>query len=677
MYPSFLWAFLFLLIPILIHFFSFQRHKKLYFSSILFLKKIEKENRSVKKLKHLLILLLRLCALSCLILAFARPYFPKNKTSNKKISATIIYIDNSFSMTAKGAEGELLSEAIESARKIINQFPSTRKILLHTNKLNGIEGRILNKKQALNELDKIKPYQLARPLEKIIFWEKEKIKKEFKNEGVQVLHFSDFQKTNLQIKRSDKERVKGGFYPVQFAPQSTENIFVDSVWFDSPIKKVAENSTLNIRIRNIGETPKEGVLVQVQIKNLKRTLSLDIPANGMQQTKLNYKEEGPGYRNGKITISDNQLFWDDEYFFSYQIKEKTKILVINSEDKSEAISKIYNLESLFGVNDVAQESFSQDMLYQTDLVVLNGFNNISSATVSILEDFVNNGGSLSVFPGSKTNPNELNLLLNKLEMPLLGNVIESGTKIKEIAYKSPFFKGVFDREEKNIILPGITKVYQTKQSDKTRSQNIINLQNGLPLFCVSSSQRQVFLFTSSLSNDFGSFTLDALFPSLLLRMGELSQKQQPLFLTIGKQKSYYLNKALKNSSAIHLIKGKIDLIPKTRRSKKGLSSRIVLGGEQTQKLTAGIYKITNQNKEIGQLALNYDRIESKTKYATKNQITSYYRQNKLNLISYKKHQQGKSLLDNKTEKEWWKIFLVLSFCFFFLELLALKFSRVS
>ena len=76
-----------------------------------------------------------------MILAFARPYFPKNKTSNKKTSATIIYIDNSFSMTAKGAEGELLSEAIESARKIINQLPSTRKILLHTNKLSGIEGK--------------------------------------------------------------------------------------------------------------------------------------------------------------------------------------------------------------------------------------------------------------------------------------------------------------------------------------------------------------------------------------------------------------------------------------------------------------------------------------------------------------------------------------------------------
>ena len=182
----------------------------------------------------------------------------------------------------------------------------------------------IKQKTSLNELDKIKSYQLARPLEKLFFGKKKKLKKNLKNEGVQVLHFSDFQKTNLQTKRSDKERVKGGFYPVQFAPQSTENIFVDSVWFASPIKKVAENSTLNIRIRNIGETPKEGVLVQVQIKNLKRTLSLDIPANGMQQTKLNYKEEGPGYRNGKITISDNQLFWDDEYFSLLSNKRENK-----------------------------------------------------------------------------------------------------------------------------------------------------------------------------------------------------------------------------------------------------------------------------------------------------------------------------------------------------------------
>ena len=42
-YPSFLWAFLLLSIPILLHFFHFQRKKTLYFSSLRFLKNLEKE----------------------------------------------------------------------------------------------------------------------------------------------------------------------------------------------------------------------------------------------------------------------------------------------------------------------------------------------------------------------------------------------------------------------------------------------------------------------------------------------------------------------------------------------------------------------------------------------------------------------------------------------------------
>ena len=168
-YPQFLWALLFLAIPIFVHFFSFQKHKKLYFSSILFLKKIEKENRRIKKLKHFLILFLRLCAIACLVLAFARPYMPDNKkTKGEKTGAALFYIDNSFSMTAKGSEGELLSEAIESARKTIKELPINTQIILHTNKMNGIEARVLNKKQALNQLDKIKPYQLSRFLDELI-----------------------------------------------------------------------------------------------------------------------------------------------------------------------------------------------------------------------------------------------------------------------------------------------------------------------------------------------------------------------------------------------------------------------------------------------------------------------------------------------------------------------------
>ena len=113
-YPKLLWLLSLLIIPVLIHLFHFRRYKTLFFSSLKFIKFIEQENKSTKKLKNLLILFARLLALTSIILAFAQPIIQKGKlkhSAGKNVLA--IYIDNSFSMSAKGSEGELISEARE------------------------------------------------------------------------------------------------------------------------------------------------------------------------------------------------------------------------------------------------------------------------------------------------------------------------------------------------------------------------------------------------------------------------------------------------------------------------------------------------------------------------------------------------------------------------------------
>ena len=105
-HPGFLWALFALAIPIIIHLFNFRRYKVIYFSSLKFIKHVDQQTRSTQKLKHLLILALRLLAITALVLAFAQPYFPVERSGNgggKPVLA--IYIDNSFSMTAKGTEG--------------------------------------------------------------------------------------------------------------------------------------------------------------------------------------------------------------------------------------------------------------------------------------------------------------------------------------------------------------------------------------------------------------------------------------------------------------------------------------------------------------------------------------------------------------------------------------------
>ena len=105
-HPGVLWALLLLAIPIIIHLFHFKRFKTLYFSSLIFVKQIEQETKSVKKLKHLLILISRLLAFAALVLAFAKPYIPLSENTLQG-KTTAIYIDNSFSMTNLGSEGQL------------------------------------------------------------------------------------------------------------------------------------------------------------------------------------------------------------------------------------------------------------------------------------------------------------------------------------------------------------------------------------------------------------------------------------------------------------------------------------------------------------------------------------------------------------------------------------------
>ena len=73
-HPERLWLLLFVLIPILIHFFHFRKRKTLFFSSLRFIQFLEKQEQSTRKLKHYLLLASRILAISFIVLAFANPF---------------------------------------------------------------------------------------------------------------------------------------------------------------------------------------------------------------------------------------------------------------------------------------------------------------------------------------------------------------------------------------------------------------------------------------------------------------------------------------------------------------------------------------------------------------------------------------------------------------------------
>ena len=83
--PELLFFLIALAIPIIIHLFNLRKHKKIYFSSIRFLKEIKEKNRRKANLKNILVLISRILAIFFLIIAFAYPYIPSKKNT--------IYVD--------------------------------------------------------------------------------------------------------------------------------------------------------------------------------------------------------------------------------------------------------------------------------------------------------------------------------------------------------------------------------------------------------------------------------------------------------------------------------------------------------------------------------------------------------------------------------------------------------
>ena len=290
-HPFFLFAFLLLAIPILIHLFSFRRYKTFYFSSIYFLKNIEEETRNVRKLKHLLVLISRLGIFSCLILVFAQPYIPIKGSNNLQAKSILaIYIDNSFSMSSIGSSGNLLSEAKEQAKKFIEEAPNSTQILLVSNELSNLEQNLTSKTDALNRLDQISFSPINHPISEIVNWiDKsihEKISKPFTE---QLVVLSDFQKNHNELKNIQLSP-SIYFYPIQIIPQEKQNVSIDSIWYSEPNFKIKINNELHIKLTNHGGEKIENLELQLSINETKRTVFVSIPANFSKNISINYAD---------------------------------------------------------------------------------------------------------------------------------------------------------------------------------------------------------------------------------------------------------------------------------------------------------------------------------------------------------------------------------------------------
>ncbi len=616
LYPGFLAALGFLAVPIIVHLFNFVRYKRIYFSNVHFLKEVKEETQSRSRLKHLLILAARLLAVFFLVFAFAQPFIPaENAIVKEGTKAVSIYIDNSFSMAAIGKNGTLLDEAKKDALDIVKAFGPTDKFQLLTNDFLGKHQHWVNKKVFNEMLEEVKIGPSVRKIEEIVARQKDLLSTA--NESVKLSYLiSDFQQSGFNMVKLKADSTLS-CQLIRLEGNKTPNVYIDSCWFTNPARQFNQPELLLVRIVNTGATDLENVPVKLMINGLQRAVaSASIKAESSVQIEMAYTNKESGIINGQIQINDYPLTYDNDYYFSYQVSKKIKLLIVNQKEENTYLNKLFANDPLFEVVQNTPKNIDYGSLGNYNLLILSNLEEVSSGLIDELKVNIEKGLNVMVFPGAKIKIDDYNNLLGNFSSAILP-IDTVRVKVDKLNFKHPIYTGVFDEskmKKENVNFPLVSKHYPIKTNNTGNQESLISLINGDQfLLQYSNKLGKLYFCASPLDETYSSFPRHAIFVPTLYKIAITSSFAEPLFYTIGSIQNIELkNSNLQTDPVYHIqaLDGKSDFIAQTKSN--GFSTMI---DAEKQIKNAGNYWLkSNTNDTLKGLSFNFNRLESSTAY---------------------------------------------------------------
>lgn len=654
--PEILWCFFLIFIPVIIHLFYFRKKKKVYFSNIKILKELSVKSNSIKKLKKIFLLILRIAYISALILAFSNLYLNQKNSKNNNLDK-IIYIDNSESMTIQGEKGELLSQAKNDAISLIKSFENNVRIKVLTNGLPFSAPQSFNKQKSIQEIEKISVSTNVFKIDKIINWLSEN--KLSKN---QLYIFSDFQKSS-----SNKTYYLNSTLVKQYLPSQTSNIYIDSVWFSKPYHSQKENCEINFRLNNNSKFNLENLELKLNLEDFNRTFYTSIPKYSKKNISYSFVEQNKKSNKGSITVTDLNTQFDNTFRFNYDISSQIELLLINGKDSSASVKNVLNLEEKINISTVNESKLNDKTFINKQVIILNGLRGISPFLKSQLINKLNKNTSIIIFPGKMDflKKEDYEKLLKEIETGRILKINHSKTQITSIESESIFFKGVLKLKSKPKINRVTTKHYIDFECNK--SFPLIKLNNDSPIL-IKNIHTPFYLFTSSLSSDDSDIIKNALFPTIVLRICELSSKSNLRYFINDSKENYTLyNKILSNNQPLKLKNDSKEYIPK--QSTKENQTKIDL---INLNLKPDFYNVIQNEKIRETVSVNNNPSESKLNYYNKTELLSIFNPKSIN-------ENGSPITEStiklQKEKKTWKLFIMLSLILIFAEISIIKFWK--
>ncbi|NVO01946.1 MAG: BatA domain-containing protein [Bacteroidetes bacterium] len=675
--PYFLFALLLIAIPIIVHLFNFRKFKRVYFTNVKFLLELKQVTKKKSKLKHLLVLISRILVIIFLVLSFAQPFIPIDGSKVRKGQNYVsIYLDNSFSMNAVSANGSLLQDAKNKALEIVSTYKNTDRFQLLTNDFEGKHQRFFSKEEFVEMLKEIDVSSSFKSLSQIISRQKDLMNTE-NGENKFAYIISDFQKNIVDLNKVKSDTSLNSFL-VQLKAVKNTNLFIDSCWFESPVKQLNQLLKMKVRIVNNSDKEVEKSPLKLLINGKQKAIaSFDVAANSQTEITIPFTVKEPGIQNCVLEIIDFPVTFDDKYFLSFSVTNKTPILLINGETENSSIKSLFKGDSSFALQSTFDRNIDYAVLTKSKLVVLSDVKNISSGMSTEIQKFVSNGGSLAIFPAANSDLDSYRKFLQNLNSNYFTGLDTVNTKVSQININHPVYKDVFENIPENIDLPSVFSHFEISKSNQSGEEPLMKLRNGSSFICSNSfGKGKVYISAVPLSETFSNLTKHALFVPTMFNIALLSEPQQKLFYFISNEELIDVGsidisgeKVLKiTNSAINF-----EIIPEI--IKNNINSSI---NTHNQIKEAQNYLLSNGNQQLMGLSFNYLRAESDLKCLSSDEIIKSIETQGLKnfkLISIENKSLSQELQELNQGIRLWKIFIILALIFLAIEIFLLRFFK--
>ena len=636
-HPEILYALFLLLIPIFIHLFQLRRFQKVAFTNVAFLKKINIQTRKSSQLKKWLTLLMRLLAMAALIFAFAQP-FTASKTALKNEKETVIYIDNSFSMQAKGNQGPLLERALQD---LFENSASTEKLSWFTNNTQrkntsaqDFKNEILSVTYSQNQLT---PSQVLLKANQLFSNEKDVIKR--------LIYISDFQQKEAFPTISEDIILDA----VQLKPVKHSNIAIDSVYITS---KNASTIQLQVKVSKSGDDFSEAPISLYNNNKLvaKTAVNFSTSKNGTVTFDIDNSEEF----TGKFQVADPNLTFDNTLFFNINKPEKIKVLAIN-EANGNFLKRLLEKEE-FQFTQQTFKTLNYNEIPNQNFIILNELEEIPASLSTALKSFSDNGGSILIIPNPEVDVNSYNNQLLTLGFGSISTVNSQEKKISNIVFSHPLFKDVFEKEVTNFQYPKVSSFYTIS----TNATPAIRFEDNQPFLL---QKNKTYLFTSAINKENSNFQNSPLIVPTIYNMALQSLPLPHLYYTIGEQNSVAVPVKL-GQNEILKIKDSISQFIPLQQTK----ANYVLITTTEEPTNAGNYQIVKENESLENISYNYSRSESELLYLNPDEWNAVNVYNSIDNLF-------ESITEANSINSFWKWFAIFALLFLLFEMLILKFIK--